>query len=181
MGLVRAECWHLSWRADPAVVPLADRHYSRQTLGSRQFVPPGRCLVLKALAPGGAVGAYWVTSWPLPEFVKHAWAGAWMCSAFRNERPDLWLSSSLVAEAVAITRGEFGPAPAQGFVTFVDAGRTRAKRDPGRCFRRAGWAPVGTTKDLGLVALQLPVEALGGVEPLAPATAQLSLFEVAAS
>ena len=40
-----------SHRADPEVVPLADRHYNRQKIGSPQFAPPGRCLVLKDLDP----------------------------------------------------------------------------------------------------------------------------------
>lgn len=52
--------WRLSWRADPAARAIADRHYNRQKPGAAQFVPPGRCLVLKAF-DGSAV---WVTSWP---------------------------------------------------------------------------------------------------------------------
>lgn len=32
--------WRLSWRADPAGAVLADRHYNRQRVGSKQFVPP---------------------------------------------------------------------------------------------------------------------------------------------
>ena len=40
-----------------------------------------------------------------------------------------------------------------GIVTFVDADKTRRKRDPGRCYRRAGWTHVGFTKG-GLYAFQ---------------------------
>ena len=90
--------WILSHRADPLILPLADRHYSRQKPGTPQFVPPGRCLVLRAEEADAA----WVTSWPFAEYVRHAWAGAWMCSFFRNESPHL--SSELVREAVAATR-----------------------------------------------------------------------------
>jgi hypothetical protein len=39
-------------------------------------------------------------------------------------------------------------------VTFVDAAKTRRKRDPGRCYRRAGFEHVGFTKG-GLWVLQL--------------------------
>ncbi len=46
--------WLLSWRADPLARAIADGHYSRQTVGAAQFVPPGRCLVL--VIPGAA---YW--------------------------------------------------------------------------------------------------------------------------
>lgn len=140
--------WLVSHRADPAVVPLADRHYNRQKVGSPQFAPPGRCLVLKTRD----VDAFWITSWPFAEYVKHAWAGAWVCSAFRNEGEQL--SSELIREAVAITRGHYGEPPALGMITFVDTNKTRRKRDPGRCYRRAGFRHVGHTKG-GLVALQL--------------------------
>jgi hypothetical protein len=129
-------------------VPLADRHYNRQKIGSPQFAPPGRCLVLKTKGRD----AFWITSWPFAEYVRHAWAGAWICSAFRNESEHL--SSELIREAVAATLAEFGPAPSLGMVTFVDPKKTRKKRDPGRCFLRAGFRYCGMTKG-GLVALQL--------------------------
>lgn len=140
--------WQVSHRCDPEARELADRHYSRQTIGATNFVPPGRCFVLKAN------GAYWVTSWPFAEYVKHAWAGAWVCSAFRNESPDVYLSSELVAQAVAATLYHYGDAPELGMITFVDTSKTKRKRDPGRCFRKAGFKHVGETKG-GLVALQL--------------------------
>jgi hypothetical protein len=38
--------WQQTNRADLRVGPLADRHYNRQSIGHRQFVPPGRCVVL---------------------------------------------------------------------------------------------------------------------------------------
>lgn len=111
--------WRLSHRCDPLARELADRHYNRQSIGADNFVPPGRCLVL------WTPGAFWVTSWPLAEYVRHAWAGAWMCSAFRNERPDLYLSSELIREAVAATRARYGEPPALGMVTFVDRDKTQ--------------------------------------------------------
>lgn len=40
-------------------------------------------------------------------------------------------------------------------ITFVDPRKTRHKRDPGRCFLRAGFKRVGATKEEGLIALQL--------------------------
>ncbi len=144
--------WRLSHRADKRALPLADRHYNRQKVGTPQFVPPGRCIVLLT----ENADALWVTSWPFAEFCRHAWAGAWVCSCFRNE--SRVLSSDLIREAVAITRGIFGEPPPLGFITFVDASQTCRKRDPGRCYRRAGWKPCGKTKG-GLFALQqLPAE-----------------------
>lgn len=144
--------WRLSHRADPVARKIADRHYSRQKVGTPQFVPPGRCLVLVTEDED----AYWVTSWPFGEFVKHAWPGAWVCSAFRNEGQIL--SSLLIKDAISATRSEFGEPPECGMVTFIDAGKVRKKRDPGRCFLRAGFKVAGKTKG-GLIALQLlPVD-----------------------
>jgi hypothetical protein len=140
--------WCLSHRADKRALPLADRHYNRQKIGSPQFVPPGSCLVLLTVE----ANALWVTSWPKAEYVKHAWAGAWMNSLFRNESDAL--SSELIREAVAATCAFYGEPPALGMVTFVDTEKTRRKRDPGRCYRKAGFREVGQTKG-GLVALQL--------------------------
>jgi len=141
--------WLLSHRADKQVVPLADRHYNRQKIGSPQFAPPGRCFVLKT----EKVDAFWITSWPFAEYVRHAWAGAWVCSAFRNE--SLSLSSELVRQAVAATRWKWPDIPPLGMVTFVDPKKVRNKRDFGRCYRRAGFVEVGVTKSNNLVALQI--------------------------
>jgi hypothetical protein len=143
--------WSLSGRADPRGAAIADRHYNRQKIGSPQFVPPGGCLVL--IAPG----ALWVTSTPKAEYVKHRWAGAWVNSTFRNERPDLYLSSTAIIEALAATAWCLGPPPL-GLVTFVDATKVRRKRDPGRCYRRAGFEHVGFTEEEELWAYQLTPE-----------------------
>lgn len=134
--------WSLSYRADPRARVIADRHYNRQSVGAAQFVPPGRCLVL--LAESDAGSAFWVTSWPFAQYVHHAWGGAWMCSAFRNESPHL--SSELIREACAASRAVFGDPPPLGMVTFVDASRVRPKRDPGRCYLKAGFRYVGKTR-----------------------------------
>ena len=96
----------------------------------------------------------WVTSWPLPQYVRHAWPGAWVCSLFRNEGEHL--SSRLIAWAVAHTRAHWPSAPARGIVTFAGPARTRPKRDPGRCFRRAGWQHAGFTAGGLYVLRQLP-------------------------
>ena len=138
--------WHLAHRADPRAAQLADRHYSRQTIGSPQFVPPGRCLVLYQ------PGAYWVTSWPFAEYTRHAWAGSWVCSAYRRESGEK-LASEQIREAVSATRWHW-PTADVPMVTFVDEKKVRRKRDAGRCFRRAGFRAAGYTKG-GLLALLL--------------------------
>lgn len=138
--------WHVSHRFDRDALPIADRHYNRRKVGSPQFVPPGRCVVLKHEL------ALWVTSWPYAQYVRHAWGGAWVNSLFRNEGAGL--SSELIRDAIAATRSVWPTVPELGIVTFVDAAKTRHKRDPGRCYRRAGFHHVGFTKG-GLWAFQM--------------------------
>src|ERR1700744_1119966 len=97
--------WRLSHRADPLAKRLADRHYNRQKPESPQFVPPGRCLVLLS----DDERAFWVTSWPYAQYVRHAWAGAWVCSAFRSEGAGT--ASVLSRQALAASRSHFGEPP----------------------------------------------------------------------
>jgi hypothetical protein len=154
--------WRLSHRADQEAIPLADRHYNRQKPGTPQFVPPGRCIVLLA------EDALWVTSWPYPEYVKHAWPGAWVNSLFRNEGSVL--SSLLIRDAIAATRYYWEP-PELGIVTFVDASKVRSMH-PGYCYLKAGFLRAGKTAG-GLIALQMKPEEMP--EPAPPANAQLLL------
>jgi len=162
--------WTISWRADPRARAIADRHYNRQNPGSPQFVPPGKPLVLLT----DDARALWISHWPIAEYVKHEWAGAWMCTCFRNEAREVYLSSDLIRAAVAATIAEWGTPPELGMVTFVDPEKTHKKRDPGRCFRKAGFRVVGRTKDKNLVALQLLPSEMP--EPLAPLSTQIGLF-----
>jgi len=149
--------WRISHRFDPVAATLADRHYSRRTVGSPQFVPPGRCLVLVSRCSR----AVWVTSWPFAEYTKHAWAGAWVCSIFRNEGAGL--SSELIGQAVAATRWYHsnGPAswtahqePELGMITFVWPSKI-ASSNPGYCYKCAGWRKVGKSRQKKLPCLQL--------------------------
>lgn len=154
--------WRKTWRADPRAAAIADRHYNRQSVGSDQFMPPGRCMVLLA-EDRDLREAVWGTSWPFPEHVKHQWAGAWMCSIFRNETR--WRASGLIREAVAATRFYFGDPPAQGMVTFVDERHVREKQDPGHTFIIAGFRPVGRTVDQNLIALQMTPDRMPAAAP----------------
>jgi hypothetical protein len=158
--------WERSHRFDARALPLADRHYNRHRVGSPQFCPPGRPLVL--LTP--ACDALWVSLLQRPEFTDHDWPGAWLCQTFRNESAAR--SSDLIRQAVAATRYLWGEPPAAGFVTFIDHRKVRRKRDPGRCFRRAGWRHVGFTRDRGLYVLHL---APAGFDAPVPPLGELAL------
>jgi hypothetical protein len=148
--------WQVSHRADQRARIIADRHYNRQKIGTPQFVPPGRCFVLLTHCER----AFWVSSWPFAQYVKHAWGGAWVCSAFRSEGAGT--ASELIRSAVAATRYFWPEVPNLGMITFID----RAKVQPikvrgvptwGRTWFKAGFEYVGETKG-GLMALQLKPE-----------------------
>jgi hypothetical protein len=150
-GLGEVSPWRLSWRADPKLRALADRHYNRQKIGADQFVPPVRCLCL--ITDDETAG--WVTSWPFAEYAHHDWAGAWVNQLFRNE--GAYRSSDLIRWAIAHSRVKWPAVPELGIVTFVDAGKTEPKEVPGWCYIRAGWSHAGFTKTEGLhVFQQLP-------------------------
>lgn len=147
--------WHISNRADPAARILADRHYNRQKPGTPQFVPPGRCLVLYTENKNGK--AFWVTSFPYAEYAHHAWAGAWVCSAFRNEGAGV--ASEMIRDAVAATRAFFCEPPEKGMITFINPKKVRptmrqGQKTWGRIYELAGFTYVGKTKG-GLLAYQL--------------------------
>lgn len=158
--------WELSHRFDASIVPVADRHYNRRKVGSPQFVPPGRCVVLKT----PTLEALWVTSWPFAEYVRHEWPGAWINSCFRREAGPL--ASEMIRAAVAVTRYVWPDTPALGMITFINREKVKHKRDPGRCYLRAGFEVCGETKG-GLLALQLKPEAMP--EPEAPLGSQMAL------
>lgn len=157
--------WMLSHRGDKRALPLADRHYNRQKIGSPQFVPPGRCVVL--LTP--EADALWVTSWPFAEYTRHAWAGAWVNSLFRNESAHL--SSELILEAIAVTCSVWPDVPELGMITFVNTKMVRSV-NPGYCYKRAGFTHVGHTMG-GLVALQMLPDCMPAAAPAFEAQLQL--------
>lgn len=159
--------WRESHRGDPRARVIADRHYNRQKPGTAQFVPPGSCLVY------WQPKAFWVSSWPFAEYVKHAWPGAWICSAFRNEGAGL--SSELIREAIALTRGKWTP-PELGMVTFVDRDKTKPKSADriGECFQRAGFTLLPERTKGGLYVLQMLPDEMP--EPMEIESRQRDLF-----
>lgn len=169
--------WKLSHRADRRALPIADRHYNRQKIGSPQFVPPGRCLVLLCDSPR----ALWVTSWPFGEYVKHRWPGAWVCSCFRKEGPGI--ASDMIREAVAVTAWKWPEIPERGMVTFIDPKhvkpvKVRGVDTWGYSYMKAGFEPDGETKG-GLMAFVLRSENMPAAA--APADQDMPLFDRASA
>jgi hypothetical protein len=84
-------------------------------------------------------------------------------SLFRNEGAGL--ASDLIRAAVWYTATHWDPPPL-GIVSFVDEDKVRKKRDPGRCYKRAGFEHVGYTKGGLLVFQMLPAQIAELTDPV---------------
>lgn len=122
---------------------LRDRHYSTRYPGGATVGAPGRRLAFVTFE--GTAG--WVSHY------RYVGLGdGYVCSFFRNEGAGL--SSSLIRAAIAATERAWGAPPL--WLTLIDPARIRPKRDPGRCFLRAGFEDRGRrTADRGLIVLEL--------------------------
>ena len=113
---------------DPEMAMLADRHYSRRTVGARQFLYSGRKLVLRNTE--GTVLFAWM--WPDDEKRMDGQTG-YGCAIFRNESARR--SSDIIFEAEEHAVRKWGP---NRFYTYVDPRRV-ISRNPGYCFKMAGY------------------------------------------
>lgn len=127
--------WQWRNRNDRAIVDLADRHYSRQTPGSKQMGAPADSLAF--VTPCQRAG--WLSQW-----THHPDDGllALRCAFFRNEGAGL--SSELIVAAMRLTEALWPPElfavyPRDGWVTFIEPAKI-ASPNPGYCFKVAGWS-----------------------------------------
>jgi hypothetical protein len=142
--------WFSVRRNDPRAYGLWARHYSagksrrwRET-GSTEFIGPGEVMVLLSDC-SRALFAWQRNTIPRLD----AQTGV-CCTVFRNESPVL--SSELIREADALAWQRW---PGERHFTYVDPAKVRRKRDPGRCFLRAGWRVCGTNADGRLRLLEV--------------------------
>lgn len=138
---IDAGVWQVRNRHDRAAIALANRHYSREVPNHRQVGGP--CFLLVLVTP--CERAAWITQ-RHSERTRAARvladgypAGTYRCALFRNEGAGL--SSSLILSAMELTERMWGRAD-QGWQTYVDTAKI-ASRNPGYCFKRAGWRPDG--------------------------------------
>ena len=128
---------------NPTAMGIFQRHYTARAHRKLfQFVGPGQKMVL--ITPDARALFVW------RKFIDDAvpkQIGV-NCAVFRNEGEQL--SSFLIGEAQKLAWQRW---PGERLYTYVDPRKTRHKRDPGRCFRRAGWKPCGETKG-GLAILE---------------------------
>lgn len=168
--------WELRYRTCPDSRELADRHYNRQTIGSKNFAPPGRCMILYGANDTGR--AFWITSYPFAEYVLHQWGGAFVCSAFRNE--GLGVASDLIRLAVAHTLAYFPSSPV-GFLTFINPKKVkpimrRGVKKWGYTWERAGFQHVGESKSGMMAFLMHPSDYPIPISPIGFTLPQVSGF-----
>lgn len=122
---------------DHEMAALADRHYSRRTVGARQFLYSGRKLVLRNTE--GTVLFAWI--YPDPAMRMDGQTG-YNCAIFRNEstRP----ASDIILEAERAAFAKWGP---HRLYTYIDPAQTKTikrhgQRVVGFSYRKAGWKPM---------------------------------------
>lgn len=113
---------------DDEMRQLADRHYSRRTVGAKQFAYSGRKLVLRDV--DGLVLFVWM--FPDATMRMDGQTG-FNCAIFRNESPRR--SSEIILEAEEHAIARWGP---NRMYTYVDPTKVRSA-NPGYCFKVAGW------------------------------------------
>jgi hypothetical protein len=107
---------------------LADRHYSRRTVGARQFLYSGRKLVIRNFE--GTMLFGWL--FPDPSMRMDGQTG-YNCAIFRNESGRK--SSDIILECERLAFAKWGP---NRCYTYVNPGKIQSV-NPGFCFKCAGW------------------------------------------
>lgn len=129
---------------NPTGMSIFLRHYTaRERRKVFQFVGPGEKEVLIT------VDAMALFVWR--KFISDAGEAGVNCAVFRNEGPVRSSELILAADTVAWSRW-----PGERLYTYVDPLKVRHKRDPGRCFVRAGYSKCGMTKSGKIILHKLP-------------------------
>lgn len=117
---------------------MLDRHYSANRYSDgrkvRLSAGPGEKMVLMT------VDARAMFIWR--KFIDASGQIGINCAAFRNEAPEIYLSSDLILEAEQLAWGRW---PGERLYTYVDARKVKSS-NPGYCFIVAGWKKCGVTK-----------------------------------
>ena len=145
--------WLIVSDHNPELRELADRHYSRKTKGAKKYVGPGEYLAL--ISEEGQAGFIWRKT--RFELRKDNQKGV-ECTLFRNEAPDLYLSSELILEAekLAIQRWP----ETTRFFTYVNPKKIKSTY-PGFTFIKAGYRKIGTNKTGKLIILEKVIKTEG--------------------
>jgi hypothetical protein len=150
--------WERVDKFDARTAELADRHYSRRTPGSPQFMPPGQTIIL--YLPGAVFG--WWRPDPTSGITAMNGLDGWTCTIFRNESPAL--SSELILHAEKCLAGYTDGCGPDGMLTYVWDSKV-ASTNPGYCFQQAGWQRRGRSADGRKTLLHKPYEWAGRRRP----------------
>lgn len=116
---------------DREMAMLADRHYSRRTVGARQFLYSGKKIVIRDAFGDVLFG------WVYPdELMRMDGQTGYNCAIFRNE--SVRRSSDIILECEAIATARWGP---NRMYTYVNPAKIKSV-NPGYCFKQAGWRNV---------------------------------------
>jgi hypothetical protein len=134
--------WIQTKDGDPRARELADRHYSRKTKGATLFCGPGEKMVL--VTPDYRALFVWRKS----RYRLDKQSGI-ECTLFRNESEIK--SSDLIRAAADMARQRW---PGERLFTYVKDSAVKSK-NPGCCFKKAGWQNCGRNKTGKLTILEL--------------------------
>jgi hypothetical protein len=159
--------WLRTTKFDQVGARLADGHYSRRTVGSPQFMPPGQTIVLVSQDRQDLFG--WWRPDPKSGIVAMNKLDGWTCTIFRRTRTEGASASEMILAAeLEIARGGYGCGP-DGMLTYVWDRKVRSV-NPGYCFKRAGWRVHPTrprSADGRKTLLTKPFELAGILHPVA--------------
>lgn len=154
--------WREVSKCDRFAIAFAAPHYSICEPLAKELGPPGQKIVLFGEDGRALWGSHRPAPWAkrthgvkrMDSFEGHS------CFIFRNDSERL--ASELIREAVAITAIEWNLAP---FITYVAIDKVRRKRDPGRCFIKAGFRRVSRkekTKHGPMLRFEMDADVVAG-------------------
>lgn len=134
--------WRMTKDGDPIALSIFRRHYSYKNIRRKngQFVGPGEKMVL--ITHENNALFVW------RKFISDNGQYGINCAVFRNESKIK--SSELILQAELIANNRW---PNERMYTYVNALNIKSK-NPGYCFKMAGWKQVGITKVNKLVILE---------------------------
>jgi hypothetical protein len=172
--------WKHAWHKDVHGRQLADRHYSRKTVGAAEYMPPGYKIVL--------MGEDNTAVWGIQRnsirsgVLRRDGFECWDNTIFRKEN-DL-LASDLIREAIAICLGFWPQIPRDGLHTFIDPLKVkptmvRGVKTWGRCYTKSGFEYHSDTQS-GLMRFVLSAEKMRAITPIIISRMQpfLPLFDL---
>lgn len=151
-----------SGKYDRTGVELVRGHYSRRKPNSPQFMPPGETFVLVARDRLSVWG--WWRPHPRSGIAAMNGRDGWTCSVFaRHGGPlasELVLDAELALHSLTDLGRTAGPCGPDGMMTYVDPRKVRS-RNPGYCYRVAGWKRIGMCAKGKKILLAKPFEFAG--------------------